>query len=80
MPGRTDGYVIVHRTSGRVVSRHPGLADARAAWRKRAFPTKSLIKVELGSWAHTHMILPAAAAQTAARRRVAESAKRNRHA
>lgn len=78
MPGRTDGYVIVHRTSGRVVSRR--LADARAAWRKRAFPTKGLIKVELGSWAHTHMILPAAAAQTAARRRVAESAKRNRHA
>lgn len=62
------------------MSRHPSLADARAAWRRRAFPTKGLIKVELGSWAHTHMILPAAAAHTAIRRRAAEAAKRNRHA
>lgn len=79
-PPRPATHVIVHRPSGAVVSRHPSLADARAAWRRRAFPTKGLVKVEIGSWAHTHIILPAGAAETAARRRAAEAAKKERHA
>lgn len=77
---RPATHVIVHRPSGAVVSRHPSLADAWAAWRRRAFPTKGLVKLDIGSWGHTHMILPAGAAETAARRRAAEAAKRNRTA
>lgn len=44
-------HVIVHRPSGRTVSRHPSLEAARAAWRKRAFPTKALVKGALTPWA-----------------------------
>lgn len=83
MPARlaeTDAYVIVNRRTWRAVSHHPSLADARAAWRRRAFPTKGLVKLDIGSWGHTHMIMPAGAAETAARRRAAEAAKKERRA
>ncbi len=75
-PAQPATHVIVHRPTGCVVSRHPSLADARESWRRRAFPTEGLVKLDIGSWGHTHMILPAGAAETAARRRAAELAKR----
>lgn len=81
MPARlapTGAYVIVDRQSLRVVSRHPSLADARATWRRQAFPEPGLIKATLGTWAAHHLIMTPAAVETAARRRAAEAAKRNR--
>lgn len=79
-PPRPATHVIVHRTSGAVVSRHPSLADARTAWRRQAFPEPGLIKATLGTWAAAHLILPVAAAKAAAQRRAAEAAKRSRTA
>lgn len=74
-------HVIVHRPSGRTVSRHPSLRAARAAWRKRAFPTKALVKGALTAWAHQHLIMTtAAAAAAAAHRRAIEEEKRSRRA
>lgn len=73
-------HVIVHRQTGAVVSRHPSLADARHAWRRRAFPKPGLIKSKLGSWAATHLILTTAAAEAAANRRAIDAEKRTRPA
>lgn len=83
MPARlaaTGAYVIVDRRSLRVVSRYPSLADARAAWRWKAFPEPGLIKNTLGTWAAHHLIMTPGAVETALRRRAAEAAKRARHA
>lgn len=70
--------VIVHRQTGVVVSRHPSLADARDAWRRRAFPKPGLIRSTLGTWAAAHLIQTVTAAANAASRRAIEEAKRNR--
>ncbi|MGU3656872.1 hypothetical protein [Methylobacterium fujisawaense] len=71
-------HVIVHRQTGNVVSRHPSLADARDAWRRRAFPKPGLIKSTLGTSAASHFIQTVTAAMNAAQRRAVEEAKRNR--
>lgn len=71
-------HVIVHRMTGAVVSRHPSLADARDAWRLRAFPKPGLIKSTLGTWAAAHLIQTVTAAENSARRRAVEEAKWNR--
>jgi len=73
-------HVIVHRPSGRTVSRHPSLEAARAAWRSEAFPTKTLVKGALTAWAHAHLIMTTAAAAAAAHRRAIEAEKRSRRA
>ncbi|CAA2155411.1 hypothetical protein MBRA_01056 [Methylobacterium brachiatum] len=71
-------HVIVHRTTGAVVSRHPSLSDAREAWRKRAFSKAGLIKSTLGTWAAAHLIQTVTAAANAASRRAIEAEKRSR--
>lgn len=71
-------HVIVHRHTGAVVSRHPSLAAARDAWRRRAFPKPGMIKSTLGTWAAIHPIQTVTAAETSARCRAVEEAKRNR--
>ena len=73
-------HVIVDRRTWSVVSRHTSLADAQAAWRRRAFPKPGLIKARIGSWAHTHMIMLSGAAENAAHRRTIEAAKKERRA
>lgn len=71
-------HVIVHRQTDAVVSRHSSLADARDAWRRRAFPKPGMIKSTLGTWAAAHLIQTVTAAANAAQRRAVEEAKRNR--
>ncbi|SFI10938.1 hypothetical protein SAMN02799642_00835 [Methylobacterium brachiatum] len=74
-PRPPDTHVIVDRRTWSVVSHHPSLAAARDAWRRKAFPTKGMVKGTLRPWASHHLIRTVAAA---ANRSAIEAAKRSR--
>ena len=80
LPRPPATHVIVDRRTWSVVSHHPSLAAARDAWRRKAFPTKGMVKGSLRAWASHHLIRTVAAAENASHRSAIEAAKREHRA
>ena len=54
-PEPPETHCVVERASGRIVTRHLSLREARAAWAAMAY-AGSLPTARLTPWAHRHLI------------------------
>ncbi len=54
-PEPPETHAVVERHSGRIVSRHLSLREARGAWAYRAYEGR-LPGAKLTPWAHKHLV------------------------